>query len=71
MGSPLFLIEANSAGCNSKIINNIVLYILYNTHQIKHVIIIKNMIFDEKEIQINIKYDKNGIRNGEFMLTKC
>ena len=47
MGSPLFLIEANSAGRNSKIINNnIELYILYNTHQIKHVIIIKNMIFD-------------------------
>ena len=46
MGSPLFLIEANSAGRNSKIINNIELYILYNTHQIKHVIIVKNMIFD-------------------------
>lgn len=47
MGSPLFLIEANSTGRNSKIINNnIKLYILYNTHQIKHVIIIKNMIFD-------------------------
>ena len=70
MGSPLFLIEVNSAGRNSKIINNIVLYILYNTHQIKHVIIIKNMIFDA-ERNINIKYDKNGIRNGKFMLTKC
>lgn len=47
MGSPLFLIEANSAGRNSKIINNNVeLYILHNTHQIKHVIIIKNMTFD-------------------------
>lgn len=47
MGSPLFLIEANSAGRNPKTINNNVeLYILYNTHQIKHVIIIKNMIFD-------------------------
>lgn len=47
MGSPLFLIEANSAGRNSKIINNNAeLYILHNTHQIKHVIIIKNMTFD-------------------------
>ena len=47
MGSPLFLIEANSAGRNSKIINsNIELYILYNMNQIEHVIIIKNMIFD-------------------------